>query len=127
MRQTVIKIERVSRVSKRQDVKLSVWAEIVKLRATKLRAKYGYVSDEWDGHPLHKWDGHHNDRDRNHNTLKNCRIVGRMSHRFITDNNIRDVPDLLSKAKAKPTKPDAEHYLAGFGHGMAYSKEAQTR
>ncbi len=127
MRQTKIKP-----ISKRQAVKLSEWAEITRGRADLLRRKYGFVPCEYEPalRALHKWDGHHNDRDRNNNTLENCRCICRKHHTHVTDNNVRNVPDLLGTApkkragKASPTPPRG---LSGYTHGLrAFSKQDQV-
>ncbi len=85
------------KVSKKQAKENALWSKIKKERRDLLIAKFGYLPCEWCktrivlNHP----DLHHNDRNRRNNTLTNARVLHRLCHTFVTDNNIKDVPDLL--------------------------------
>lgn len=91
----------MNKVSHRQITENALWAKIKRERINKLIEKFGCIIDEWTNTPINEGeiiDAHHNDRNRNNNTLENARLVRRFtSHRYITDNNIRDVPDRLGE------------------------------
>jgi hypothetical protein len=92
----------LKKVSTKQKTKNKVWSEIKEQRISMLKEKFGYLCDEFTGENIiygHTIDAHHNDRHHNHNTLDNCRILTRQNHIFITDNNIKDVPDRLKIAE----------------------------
>lgn len=107
MKRTPLKIKKLNslkrtplnKVSKKQKIKNDLWVKIKQERIELLIKKYGFLICEYCGTPIQESeiiDGHHNDRNRNNNTLQNCRIVQRFPcHRYITDENVKDVPDLL--------------------------------
>jgi hypothetical protein len=89
--------------SDKQKERDKEWAKVKQERIGLLIAKYGYLPDEYTGEDINHEaiiDGHHNDRNRNHNILSNCRIVKRFSHTVIHDNNIKDVKDWLNMSEA---------------------------
>lgn len=107
MKRTRLKVKKLNflkrthlkKVSEKQKIKNALWSKIKQERIGLLIAKYGFLICEYCGKPIQEKDivdGHHNDRNRNNNTLQNCRIVQRFPcHRYITDENINDVTDLL--------------------------------
>lgn len=116
----------MKQVSKKQAQENALWDKIGKIRDSQITEKYGFLMDEWKGKRMYgEIEHHHNDRDRSNNTLENCRTVSSRSHRHITDNNVRDVPDRLGLT-AKPSKPvDKVPALAGY-HGLkSFSKSQQ--
>jgi hypothetical protein len=84
-------------VSKKQSLRLKNWREVTEERRTLLRQKFGYLPCECCGEGIvnEPGEGHHNDRNRANNTLKNCRILKHDHHDYVTHHNIRSVPDLL--------------------------------
>lgn len=90
----------LNKVSDKQELKNKEWAKIKKQRIELLIEKYGFLPDEYTGEDISNEaiiDGHHNDRNRNHNYLSNCRILKRFTHTVVTDENIKDVKDWLNK------------------------------
>ena len=118
----------MKKVSDTQTKKLRLWAKVKKARIAALKIKYGYLPCEWGKETIHRGDPHHNDGDRNNNVLSNCRIVCRFHHDYITDNNVRDVPDMLTGAKIdRPSPFDRPAELSGY-HGLhAYPKSVQCQ
>jgi len=84
-------------MSKRAKAELKVWHEIRTERMKLLIAKYGHVMCEFCGKRSvdNSPDPHHNDWDRRNNELDNCRILHRICHTKVHDENIREVPSLL--------------------------------
>jgi len=110
----------MKRVSKKQVGKDVLWKKISAERDTLLIAKYGFLMDEYTGKSLiGRKAHHHNGRNRNINTLKECRTVSWESHRYITDHNVRDVPDRLGLKAVKSSPADRRLVLDG-GHGLIY-------
>ena len=88
----------LNKKSNKQKLRDKEWAKVKALRIELLIKKYGYLPDEFSGEDItneYLIDGHHNDKNRLNNTLDNCRILKRLSHTFVTDNNIKDVKDWL--------------------------------
>ncbi len=85
------------KVSKKQAKENALWSKIKKERIEALVAKFGYPKCEWckQGIILAHPDGHHNKG--RVNTFENCRILHRHCHTYVTDNNIKDVPNLLEE------------------------------
>jgi hypothetical protein len=84
--------------SDKQKLRDKEWAKVKRERIELLIAKYGYLPDEYSGEDITNEaiiDGHHHDRNRLNNILKNCRIVKRFSHTIIHDNNIKNIRDWL--------------------------------
>ncbi len=87
----------LNKVSKKQARENALWSRIKRERQHLLLDKFGYIPCEWCkkrivvAYP----DGHHNKGRAN--TLENCRILHRLCHTYITDNNIKDVPNLLEE------------------------------
>ena len=86
-------------ISKKQAKENALWSKIKKERIEALREKYhGILPCEYCGCGImDDADAHHNNRDRNVNTLANARILHRLCHTYVTDNNIKNVPDLLEE------------------------------
>jgi hypothetical protein len=88
----------MNRISKKQAIKNALWVKIKQERIGLLIARYGYLPDEYSGENITNEaiiDAHHNDRNRNHNFLTNCRILKRLSHSYVTDNNVKNIKDWL--------------------------------
>lgn len=95
----------VLRVSLKAIKEGEIWRKVKEARIDKLKERYDYLPCEWCkvaiSHGMTP-EGHHNDRNRRHNTLGNCRIVHSGCHRYVTDHNVRDVPDLLAAVRQGP-------------------------
>jgi hypothetical protein len=94
MKQSPLKI-----CSDKQAILNKLWAKIKKQRIELLIEKYGYLPDEYTGEDItnaYIIDGHHNNHNRKDNFLWNCRILKRLSHITVTDNNVKDVKDWLA-------------------------------
>lgn len=85
-------------VSKKQAEENKLWAKIKAQRIEKIIDNHTILICEYCHRPLDRRiaECHHNDRNRAINTLDNARIIhGIPCHRFITDNNVRNVESLL--------------------------------
>lgn len=88
-------------VSDRAKKEAVEWANTKIKRMFMLKDKYGFVPCEHCCRKTNSYslfdfpDAHHNNHNRRDNTLENCRIVRRICHQYITDNNVKDVPSLL--------------------------------
>ena len=83
----------INQVSKKQAIKLKVWAKCKERRLVYLEEKYGYALCEYcggaeGGHELTSFDAHHIDGNRNNNTDDNIYIAHRLCHTEIGDENI---------------------------------------
>ncbi len=89
----------LNKVSKKQAKENALWSKIKRERIEALQKKYhGILTCEYCGCGiLYDADAHHNNGDRRDNTLANARILHRLCHTYVTDNNIKDVPNLLEE------------------------------
>ncbi len=98
---TVQKRKPLKLMSKRAKAELKVWSAVKKERMNLLLEKLGHMPCEFcqgeiiGKNVLGKPDPHHNDRDRRNNELDNCRILHRVCHTKVHDENIKDVKSLL--------------------------------
>ncbi len=119
----------MKRISKKQIARADTWAKVCAIRDDLITRKYGFLMDEWTGKRIYGGvEHHHNDRDRSNNTLENCRTVSGKSHKHVTDNNVREVPDRLGLQPKERKAFDKIPALAGWpGGGLhTYSKAQQT-
>ncbi len=91
----------INKVSDKQKARNAEWAKAKRERENLIIDVFGYVSCEWCKKPRDVTDGHHNDWNRAHSTVGNCRLVHRICHTWIHDHNVRDVKGLISIASEK--------------------------
>ena len=85
-------------MSDKAKLEYQVWIAVKRERAALLNEKFGYIPCEFCKIAVNHGaipDGHHNDHNRRHNILSNCRLLHRTCHTHIHDQNIKDVPSLL--------------------------------
>jgi phage replication O-like protein O len=82
-----------------------LWSLIKEQRISSLLAKYKYLPCEYCSEHISNSliDAHHNDWNRNNNTMNNCRITHRHCHYKITTEHINNVTDYLSEDMICPT------------------------
>lgn len=81
----------IKKVSEKQKARNAEWSQAKREREFLILDAIGYFACEWCHKSMSEWDGHHNDWNRAHNTVKNCRLVHRICHSWIHDHNVRDV------------------------------------
>lgn len=89
-----MKRSRLKPISDRQKEKNALWRLVIHSKILQIIDVFGYPYCQYCGQPegrheLTRFDGHHIDGNRNHNTKENCGILHRKCHSLLTDRLIK--------------------------------------